>query len=146
MIPVRSPLRPLPGAVARWTSAAKYLRWLDALTGWALLIASGHAVLTDASPASLAVLALGIAGAVAWVPRLRATWRPLSALVGLLVSRGLRPGSRAWYVTPDVALSVLVSGRRGFRLVLQSPAWGEAGGVTVWRTAALVVPAEHGRR
>jgi hypothetical protein len=36
-------------------------------------------------------------------PPLRVRWRPVSGLVGVLVSRPLRPGDQAWYVRSERA-------------------------------------------
>ncbi len=56
----------------------------------------------------------------AWPP-LRARWRPATAWVGLRISRGLRPGDRAWYLGPHDARLVVVTARRGIRLVIVRP-------------------------
>src|SRR5947209_7876787 len=88
---MRSPLRPLPAAVARWTVRARLLRWLDALVAWLVVWTAAVVVLPHASPESLAILAAlaVILGALA-LP-LRARWRPASGVVGL----GVSP-RRAW--------------------------------------------------
>src|SRR5438445_242100 len=82
---MRSPLRPLPAAVARWTVRARLLRWLDALVAWLVVWTAAVVVLPHASPESLAILAAlaVILGALA--RPLRARWRPASGVVGLLV-------------------------------------------------------------
>src|SRR2546429_7664 len=75
---MRSPLRPLPAAVARWTVRARLLRWLDALVAWLVVWTAAVVVLPHASPESLAILAAlaVILGALA--RPLRARWRPAS--------------------------------------------------------------------
>src|SRR5437016_3788908 len=54
---MRSPLRPLPAAVARWAIAARLLRWLDALVAWLVVWTGAVVVLPHASAESHAILA-----------------------------------------------------------------------------------------
>jgi len=93
-------------------------------------------------PALVAGL-LAVAGTLA--APLRAHWRPVSALVGLMVSRPLRPGDRAWQVRPGEAELVLVTSRRGFRIVIARLARGPVEGITVRRTQVLLIPADPSR-
>jgi hypothetical protein len=58
------------------------------------------------------------------------------------VSRGLRPGARAWYVRAGDADVVLVTARRGLRLVIARPDLVSAEGISVRRTRVLLLPAE----
>src|SRR3989442_1742890 len=54
---MRSPLRPLPAAVARWAVTARLLRWLDALVAWLVVWTGAVVVLPHASAESHALLA-----------------------------------------------------------------------------------------
>src|SRR5215471_13878594 len=90
---MRSPLRPVPAAVERWTTAVRVLRWLAALA---------------ALVAALSVL----------VRPLRTRWRPLSGAVALVKSARLAPGDHAWYVRPGRAERVLVTARHRTRIVI----------------------------
>ncbi len=124
---MRSPLRPLPAAVARWAIAARLLRWLDALVAW-LVVWTG------------AVVVLPHLGALA-LP-LRARWRPASGVVGLVVSARLAPGAEAWYVRPGGAERVLVTARHRTRVVIARLDGSGAEGLSVRRTRVLLVPAD----
>jgi hypothetical protein len=138
---MRSPVQPVPMVAQRWMSRARLLRWLDALVAW--LLAFGLVLTrTDelrAGPAAI-VAAVAVALAAAAGP-LRVRWRPASGLAGLLVSRGLRPGDRAWYVRAERADLVLVTARHGLRVSITAPELGEAESISVRRTRVFVVPA-----
>jgi hypothetical protein len=136
---MRSPVRPLPPNVDRWVSRARWLRWLDALAAW-LLVSAGLALAQrTAPPAATAIVAAVLVGLTAFVGPLRRRWRPLGALISLSVSRALRPGDRAWLVLPRHVEPVIVTARRGVRLVVARPDQG-AEGMEVRRTRVLVVP------
>ena len=139
---MRSPLRPLPAAVARWTVRARLLRWLDALVAWLVVWTAAVVVLPHASPESLAILAAlaVILGALA--RPLRARWRPASGVVGLVVSARLAPGAEAWYVRPGGAERVLVTARHRTRVVIARLDGSGAEGLSVRRTRVLLVPAD----
>ncbi|OGL07750.1 MAG: hypothetical protein A3F92_16300 [Candidatus Rokubacteria bacterium RIFCSPLOWO2_12_FULL_71_22] len=81
-------------------------------------------------------------GAGALARPVRGRWRPVSGPVAVHVSRTLRPGDRAWFVRPGAAELVLVTGRRGLRLVVAFGARGPAEGIRLRRTRVLVVPAD----
>jgi len=136
---MRSPVRPLPAEVESWTSRVRWLRWLEALATalvlWLILL-----VVIDGPPGLLAVAAVIVVGLAALVTPLRRRWRPISALVGLSVSRELRPGDRAWLVLPGRAEPVIVTARRRLRLVLARPDQASEG-LEVRRTRVIVVPA-----
>src|SRR6266850_198793 len=117
---MRSPLRPLPAAVTRWTAAARVLGWLDALAVLAAL-----------------VVALG-----ALLRPLRVRWRPVRGAVALVLSARLSPGDQAWYVRPGHAERVLVTARRRTRVVIARLNDGGAEGFSVRRTRVLLVPAD----
>src|SRR5438093_1622389 len=51
---MRSPLRPLPAAVTRWTATARVLGWLDALAAYLAIWGGAAVALPSASRASLA--------------------------------------------------------------------------------------------
>ena len=128
----------MPVAVERWASRARWLRWVDALVafavGW-LIMAS---VLDVAAAASAMAAAVLVGTASLWRP-LRLRWRPASALVSLSVSRGLRAGDLAWCVFPGRVERVIVTARRGWRLVVARPDQGPREGLEVRRTRVLVV-------
>jgi len=86
---------------------------------------------------SLTFLCLGIL-----IRPIRSSWRPISGWVGLAMSRGLRPGDRAWYVRSREADLVLVTARHGARLVIVRPDLAYSEGLTVRRTRVLLIPAE----
>src|SRR2546428_12149916 len=90
---MRSPLRPLPAAVARWAIAARLLRWLDALVAWLVVWTGAVVVLPHASAESHAILAALAVTLGALALPLRARWRPASGAGGPL-RRG-RPAPRA---------------------------------------------------
>jgi hypothetical protein len=136
---MRSPVRPLPPNVDRWVSRARWLRWLDALAAW-LLVWAGLALGQRTAPlAATAIVAAVLVGLAALVGPLRRRWRPLGGLISLSVSRALRPGDRAWLVLPRHVEPVIVTARRGLRLVVARPDQG-AEGMEVRRTRVLVVP------
>jgi hypothetical protein len=136
---MRSPVRPLPPNVDRWVSRARWLRWLDALAAW-LLVWAGLALGQRTAPAAAtAIVAAVLVGLAALVGPLRRRWRPLGGLISLSVSRALRPGDRAWLVLPRHVEPVIVTARRGLRLVVARPDQG-AEGMEVRRTLVLVVP------
>jgi hypothetical protein len=139
---MRTPIRPVPDAVARWMSRLRWFRWLDFAVAWAGLWAVAASVLgreseTAAGMVSLALLCLGLA-----IRPLRIRWRPITGAVGLMVSRSLFPGERAWYVRPRAVSLVLVTARHGSRLVIAQPDLAEDEGMSVRRTRVLLLPAD----
>lgn len=96
--------------------------------------------LADVTAVASAGLAAVLVGVAALARPLRQRWRPVSALVALSVSGGLRPGDRAWLVLSERVEPVIVTARRGIRLVVASPDQGPAEGLEVRRTRVLVVP------
>ena len=137
-------MQPVPALVARWMARVRWFRWLDACVAWAGLWYLGGAVLGRELAGPAAVLSLLLVGLGLWVRPLRTRWRPLSGWVGLVMSRGLHPGDRAWYVRPHQADLVLVTARHGARLVIARPNLAEDEGLTVRRTRVLVLPADGG--
>ena len=139
-----TPIRLLPEHIERWIARSRRLRWLDAVSAWlclwlaALWIVSASA--RDAAFGAAVLLALGVL-----VRPLRAFWRPISAWVGLAVSRSLRVGDRAWHVRPDRVDLVLVTARHGARLVIATPGFDADEGLSVRRTRVLVLPFEEPR-
>jgi len=137
---MRSPIRNLPPAIEAWVSRVRWLRWLEglatALALWLIL----ELMFAGVAPVVLALVALVVVMLGALVPPLRRRWRPISALVGLSVSRSLRPGDRAWVVLPAHAEPVIVTARRGLRLVVARPDDGPSEGLEFRRTRVLVVP------
>ena len=135
-----APLRSLPARVVRWSRLARWLRAADAVVGWSVAWAAIAVALPDASLRVGALLALAGTAVAGSAPLVRRRFRPVSGLVGLSVSRGLGPGAAAWFIHPGGADRVLVTGRRGLRLVF-SPigADGPAEGIEVRRTRVLVL-------
>jgi hypothetical protein len=137
---VRSPVRSLPPAVERWASRARWLRWLEGLAAWLVVWLLLVLVLETATPSASAALALGLTGVAALAHPVRRRWRPISALVSLSVSRGLKPGDRAWLVLPERIEPVIVTARRRLRVVVARPDQGPTEGLEVRRTRVLLVP------
>ena len=140
-----TPIRLLPEEVERWITRSRRLRWLDAATAWlclwlAALWILGAAPARDAAVGTTVLLGLGL-----MVRPFRALWRPVSACVGLIVSRNLRVGDRAWYVRPDRVDLVLVTARHGTRLVITTPGFDADEGLSVRRTRVLLLPFEEAR-
>src|SRR5204863_4049693 len=139
---MRSPLRPLPAAVTRWTATARVLGWLDALAA-SLAIWGGAAVaLPSASRAWLAALTALVAALGALLRPFRVRWRPVRGAVALVLSARLSPGDQAWYVRPGHAERVLVTARRRTRVVIARLNDEGAEGLSVRRTRVLLVPAD----
>jgi len=140
-----TPIRPVPDSVARWISRMWWLRWADAavaLVGlWGGLgSVLGPALASHAATLSLMFLCLGLLSRP-----IRSSWRPISGWVGLAVSRGLRPGDRAWYVRSSEADLVLVTARHGARVVIGRPDLADGEDLNVRRTRVLLLPADVGR-
>ena len=140
---MRSPVRNLPPPIEAWTSRVRRLRWLEgvatALALWLILTV----VFAGVPPIAWALVALIVVILGAFIQPLRRRWRPISSLVGLSVSRGLRPGDRAWVVLPAHAEPVIVTARRGLRLVVARPDDGPSEGLEFRRTRVLVVPSRR---
>lgn len=140
---MRSPLKPLPQFVDRWARRARWLRWLDLVVAWVVVWLAGLMVVDGVDATDAAILSALLVGAIASIRPLRACWRPVTALVALAVSRRLRPGDRAWYVVhPDEVRLVIVTARRGLRLVIAGRADADREVIAVRRTRALLLPAD----
>jgi len=140
---MRSPIKPVPQTVRRWSARARRLRWLDAAVAWLALGAAGVAWRPATDPGALAVLAGLLALGGAAVPPLRRRWRPASATVALALSWRVRPGDRAWYVSADGARLVLVTARRWLHVVVAGVVQDSVEGVALRRTRGFLVPASH---
>jgi len=138
-----TPIRPLPEAVARWSTRARWIRRLDALAAVALVWGVLAVVLPGAGAGAQAGAAAVIAGLLGALAAIRARWRPISGPVGLWLSRTLAPGDRAWYVRPDAPELVIVTARRGLRLTVAVPGRGADEGLSVRRTRVLVLSADE---
>jgi len=130
----------VPTAVETWISRARYLRWLDALAAWLVLLAVVAELLPEqpgriVALASLALVAIGV-----MLHPLRLRWRPVTGWVGVTVSRSLRPGQRAWFVRDGHADAVLVTGRRGLRVSIAAPNIGAEETLSVRRTRVFLIP------
>ncbi|HEX9818826.1 MAG TPA: hypothetical protein VGD07_04345 [Methylomirabilota bacterium] len=139
---MRTPIRPVPEAVVRWIARRRWLRGCDFLVTWGLLGAAAIGVLGPARLEVAAVAALVVVGVGAALPPLRARWRPITAWVALRVSRDLRPGQRAWYVGASDARLVVVTARRGVRLVIARPDLVQDEGISVRRTRVFLLAAD----
>ena len=128
----------MPVAVERWASRARWLRWVDGLATFVIVWLVMASVL-DVEAATSALAAAALIGAAALVRPLRLRWRPASALVSLSVSRGLRAGDLAWCVFPGRVERVIVTARRGWRLVVARPDQGPQEGLEIRRTRVLVI-------
>lgn len=137
---MRSPVRVVPPAIERWASRARWLRWVDAMVAAMVVWPFVAVTLADVTAVASAGLAAVLVGVAALARPLRQRWRPVSALVALSVSGDLRPGDRAWLVLSERVEPVIVTARRGIRLVVASPDQGPAEGLEVRRTRVLVVP------
>jgi hypothetical protein len=136
-----TPMRPVPDAISRWITRRWWLRVCDALAAWALLAVVVAARLGPARLEAAAVLALVLVGGAAAVQPLRIRWRPVSGWVGLRLSRDLRPGDRAWYVGATEASLVMVTARRGLRLVIARPDMVQDEVISVRRTRVFLLAA-----
>ena len=141
---MRSPIQPVPAAVRRWISHARTLRWLDALVAWLAVLLLVFVETGEVDIRRAALVAAGVVVVAALMPPLRLRWRPVSGLVGLRVSRALRPGDRAWYVRGERADLVIVTARPGLRVSIAAPELGAAESISVRRTRVFVVPATAG--
>lgn len=138
---MRMPIRPLPDAVVRWIRGVRCLRWLDGIAAWIALWVAAEASLPDSDATVHGVLAAIVAVAGANVPWVRVRWRPIMGPVGLMVSRGLRPGDRAWFIRPTDAEVVLVTAKRRFRIVIARAESADEG-MSVRRTRVVLLSAE----
>jgi len=139
---MRSPIRPIPHAIARWISRLRWLRWLDAVVAWASVWAVAVAALGRGSSDAAAIVPLVVVCLGFALRPLRVRWRPITGPVGLVMSRRLRSGDRAWYVRAREANLVLVTARHGIRLVIIRPDLGGEEGITIRRTRVLLVPVD----
>jgi hypothetical protein len=138
-----TPIRPVPPDVGRWISLATWFRRGDAALAWLILWSP---LASPLGPALAAVLSAAIVALGASIRPVRVLWRPISGTVGLLVSQGLRPGDRAWYVRSEQADLVLVTARHGARLVIATPDPDEPDEVlSVRRTRVLLLPTNSAR-
>jgi hypothetical protein len=119
---------------------ASWLRWLEGLGAWLVVWLLLALVLENATPSASAVLALVLVGMAAFAHPVRRRWRPISALVSLLVSRRLKPGDRAWLVLPERIEPVIVTARRRLRVVVARPDQGPTEGLEVRRTRVFLIP------
>jgi hypothetical protein len=137
-----SPIKPLPREVERWIGRLGMLRWGDAVIAWALAWVAIVLTLGEASALVTALLAVAVVAGAGWLTAVRVRWRPLSAVVGIVVSRALRAGARAWYIRPHAADLVLVTARRGLRVVIAGATESRTEGFAVRRTRVLLLPAD----
>jgi len=135
-----TPTRPLPIVVEQWIARSKYLRWIDGLSAWLVLVLAAVETMPRQSIGPLALTSAGLLALGVMLPPLRTHWRPISGWMGLAVSRSLRPGDRAWFVRDGRADSVLVTARHGVRLSIALPNLGEVESISVRRTRVFLVP------
>jgi len=137
---MRSPIQAPPAAIQKWMARARYLRWLDVVVAWVIVMAILSLEVGHRAPGTAAIIASAVVLALALMRPLRVRWRPVSGPMGWLVSRTLRPGDRAWYVRASRADLVIVTARRGLRVSIAAPELGGTEGLSVRRTRVLVVP------
>jgi len=135
-----TPTAPVPAVVEKWISRSRYLRWLDAVAAWLLFLGVLARTMSDRPGARVALISAALVGVGVALRPLRIRWRPVSGWVGVIVSRSLRPGDRAWFVRDGRADAVLVTARRGLRVSIASPGMGEAETMSVRRTRVFLVP------
>ncbi len=135
------PTAPVPATVEKWISRSKYLRWVDAVTAWLVLFGVAMTLLPEQSDRTIALISVALLVLGVMLRPLRVHWRPVSGWAGVLVSRTVRPGDRAWFVRDGRADSVLVTARRGLRVSIAVPAMGAAETISVRRTRVFLVPA-----
>jgi hypothetical protein len=140
-----TPIRPLPDDVDRWIVWARWLRTLDAAVAWLAVVGLLLSIRGPFTAGQAAVLSLALVSLSFLTRRIRVFWRPVSALVGLMVSRDLRPGDRAWYVRSRRADLVLVTACHGARMVIATSDVDADEVLTVRRTRVLLIPADRGR-
>jgi hypothetical protein len=137
---VATPTAPVPTTVETWITRARYLRWIDALAAWVVLLAVAAELLPEPPGRIIVVTSLVLLVIGLMLRPLRLRWRPVSGWVGVAVSRSLRPGQRAWFVRDGRADAVLVTGRRGLRVSIAAPNVGEAETLSVRRTRVFLIP------
>jgi hypothetical protein len=137
---VATPTAPVPTTVETWITRARYLRWIDALAAWVVLLALAAELLPEQPARIIVVTSLVLLVIGLMLRPLRLRWRPVSGWVGVAVSRSLRPGQRAWFVRDGRADAVLVTGRRGLRVSIAAPNVGEAETLSVRRTRVFLIP------
>jgi hypothetical protein len=135
-----TPTAPVPTVVEKWISRSRYLRWLDAVAAWPLVLGVLAGTMLDQPGATVALISAALVGVGMALRPLRIRWRPVSGWVGVIVSRSLRPGDRAWFVRDGRADAVLVTARRGLRVSIASSGMGEAETMSVRRTRVFLVP------
>ncbi len=137
-----TPMAPAPMLAQKWIARAGYLRWIDALVAWLVFSVVAAAALPEATLTSILVVAAIPLAVGAMLQPARVRWRPVSGYVGLAVSRGLRPGDRAWYVRADRADVVVVTARRRWRVSITAPHPGGSESLSVRRTRVFLVPVD----
>ena len=138
---MRTPIKSLPQEIDHWIGRARWLRALDALAAWLILWAGISWVLPGFSRSGQAIVAAIVVATGMAIAPVRVRWRPVTGWIALMVSRPLRPGDRAWLVRRDGADLVLITARRGLRMVVARAQEG-AEGITVRRTRVLLLPAD----
>ena len=137
-------IKPLPEGVERWLARARRLRWGDAGVAWLVFYGLLWWLPWRGTMTLAAAAALGLTILASLLRPLRVVWRPVSAWVGLVVSRDLHAGDRAWFVRSERADLVLVTARHGIRMVIATPDVDADEGLSVRRTRVLLLPADRG--
>jgi hypothetical protein len=136
-----TPMRPVPAAILSWIDRRRWLRWVDALLAWLILVGLACAWLGSVHVQAISIVVLVLIIVVGMTP-LRLRWRPISGWIGLRLSRGLRPGDRAWYVGAREAMLVLVTACHGVRMTIVRPDQGQDEGLSVRRTRVFLIAAD----
>src|SRR2546428_857620 len=93
-----TPTRPVPVAVEQWIARSKYLRWIDGLSAWLVLVLLAVEAMPRQSIGPLALTSAGLLVLGVLLPPLRTRWRPISGWIGPAGSRSLRPRDPGWVV------------------------------------------------
>ncbi|MGH7266640.1 MAG: hypothetical protein ACREMB_17595 [Candidatus Rokuibacteriota bacterium] len=141
---MRTPIRPVPHEAVVWTRRLRRLRWLDALAAWLLAWLAALALSPGTDGVALGVVVALFLPIAAVIPPLRRAWRPASIAAAWALSGSLKPGDRAWHISPDGhARLVLVTGLRRTSVVVAGVVQDSGEGAVVSRLHGLLVRAER---
>jgi hypothetical protein len=140
---VRARVLSVPGSVLSRAGRWRRTRWLDGVAAWILASDAMVALDPDRSPAALGVAIAVVIALATPIGPLRRRWRPISALMTFVRSFWLRPGDRAWLVTPDDVVPVTVTAGRWTQIVIVGAAPNPTEGIAVRRSRTLLLPRDE---
>jgi hypothetical protein len=108
---------------------------------WIVVWAGAAGFVPTADLAAVAIVAAILVAVACMAAPLRAWWRPVTGLTALLLGWGLRPGDRAWRISAAGPELVVVTARRGLRIVVAGVARDPSEGIAVRRTRTLLIRA-----